>query len=211
MELSVSILGIKKDINNKIKELNKLNVDYLHIDVMDGKFVPNKNNDFEKLQNDLYGNKKELDVHLMTQNVKEYIKKYKALNPKYITFHYEVNDNIDSIIKEIKDNNIGVGISVKPSTDIALILPYLDKVDLVLIMTVEPGFGGQKFMDNMDYKIKDLLELRSENNYKFKIEVDGGINNKTIKNVSDVDIVVVGSYITSSNDYKSKIKNIIGE
>lgn len=211
MELSVSILGIKEDTNKKIKELNRLNVDYLHIDVMDGKFVPNKNNDFEKLQNDLDGNKKELDVHLMVQNVREYINKYKTLNPKYITFHYEVNDNINSIIKEIKDNNISVGISIKPSTDVALLLPYLEKVDLVLIMTVEPGFGGQKFMENMDYKIQDLIELRNKNNYKFKIEVDGGINDETIKKVSDVDIVVVGSYITSSNDYKGKIKNIIGE
>ncbi len=211
MELSVSILGIKEDTNKKIKELNKLNVDYLHIDVMDGKFVPNKNNDFNKLQNDLDGNKKELDVHLMVEDAKEYIKKYKTLNPKYITFHYEGNDNIDSIINEIKVNNIGVGISIKPSTDVALLIPYLEKIDLVLIMTVEPGFGGQKFMENMDYKIKDLIHLRNKNNYKFKIEVDGGINAETIEKVNDVDIVVVGSYITSSNDYKGKIKNIIGE
>ena len=210
MELSVSILGIKNETKEKINELNKLKVDYLHIDVMDGKFVPNKNNDYELLNESLKENKKNLDVHLMVEDVYEYVIKYKELNPSYITFHYEINDNINRIIKLIKDNNIKVGISIKPSTDVALLIPYLDKIDLVLIMTVEPGFGGQKFID-MSEKIKDLIQLRKNYNYSFKIEVDGGINNETIKQVEDVDIIVVGSFITSSNDYENQINKLIGD
>ena len=211
MELSVSVLGIKENVPKKIDELNKLNVDYLHIDVMDGKFVANKTDKFEIIKDNLKNNKKKLDVHLMVEDVVTYINKYKSLDPEYITIHYEICENIDGIIKLIKDNNIKVGISIKPSTDVALLLPYLDKIDLVLVMTVEPGKGGQKFMKNMDYKLKDLIDMRRNSKLSYKIEVDGGINDETIKYVSDVDIVVVGSYITSSNNYKAKIKTIKGE
>lgn len=213
MELAVSILDIKEntDANKKIELLNNLNVDYLHIDVMDGHFVPRLSDGFEKMQKDLSQNIKPLDVHLMVQDVREYINKYKQLNPKYITFHYEINDDINSIINLIKDNNINVGISVKPSTDISLLIPYLDKIDLVLIMTVAPGMGGQKFMDDMIYKISELLKIRENNNYRFKIEVDGGINIETVKKVDNVDIIVVGSYITRSDNYEESIKKIMGE
>lgn len=213
MELAVSILDIKDDIdtNKKIELLNNLNVNYLHIDVMDGIFVPKISDNFEKMQKDLINNKKLLDVHLMVNDVKFYIDKYKKLKPKYITFHYEINDDINSIINFIKANNISVGMSVKPSTDVSLLIPYLDKLDLVLIMTVEPGMGGQKFMDDMVYKINKLLELKKKSNYHFKVEVDGGINNDTIQKVKNTDIIVVGSYITHSNNYEQSIKKIMGE
>lgn len=206
MKLSVSILGIKNEVKEKIKKLNKLDIDYLHIDVMDGKFVPNSTENFEAVCSKLEGNKKKLDIHLMTQDVKEYIERYKVFNPEYITFHYEVNEEIDSIINLLKEHNIKVGIAIKPSTDPSLLLPYIEKIDLVLVMTVEPGKGGQKFMKEMDFKIKDLIDIRRNGNLTFKIEVDGGINDSTIELVKDVDMAVVGSFITNSNDYGEKVK-----
>ena len=208
MELSVSILGIKKDAKENIKKFNKLDVDYLHIDVMDGKFVSNKTDKFDLVKEKLEGTTKKLDVHLMVEDVIEYVKKYKDLKPEYITFHYEVNDDINRIIDIIKEHNIKVGIAIKPATDPSLILPYIDKIDLVLVMTVEPGKGGQKFMKDMDYKIKDLIEIRKNGHLNFKIEVDGGINNETIDLVKDVNISVVGSYITNSDNYNEKVKKL---
>ena len=208
MKLAVSILGIKNNIQENINILNKTDADYFHIDVMDGKFVPNKTDNFETMMDKLKNAKKKLDVHLMVENVAEYIERYKELNPEYITFHYEVNENIDSIINLLKEHNIKVGISIKPATDPSLLLPYLDKIDLVLIMTVEPGKGGQKFMKNMDYKISELINIRKNGHLDFKIEVDGGINDETISFVQDVDMVVVGSYITKSDNYNQKIKVI---
>lgn len=208
MELSVSILGIKENLKEKIKELNKLNIDYLHLDIMDGKFVENVNDDYELLEKSLIDNKKKLDIHLMVKDVTDYVQKYKKLNPYLITFHYEVLENIDRIINLIKDNNIKVGISIKPLTDVSLLIPYLDKVDLVLVMTVEPGKGGQKLIEKTLEKIDDLIYLREKNNYHFKIEVDGGINDETIKKTYKSDISVVGSFITSSNNYKERINKL---
>lgn len=211
MKISVSILGIKENLKEKIDILNNIrNVSYLHLDIMDGKFVTNFNDDIGLLQGSLENNTKPLDVHLMVNDVKTYIDKYKILNPSNITFHYEVNDDINSIIKYIKDNNINVGLSIKPNTDISSIKPFLKDIDLVLVMTVEPGYGGQAFI-NQENKIEELIKFKKENNLHYEIEVDGGINDKTIKDVSDVDIAVVGSYITSSDDYEEKIKNLIGE
>lgn len=208
MKLAVSILGIKDDVHEKIKILNNSDADYLHIDVMDGNFVSNKTDNFEKIVDNLKYNTKKLDVHLMVDNVREYINRYKELNPEYITFHYEVNEDISSIIDLLKEHNIKVGISIKPSTDPLLLLPYLDKIDLVLIMTVEPGKGGQKFMKDVIYKIDDLIDIRKKGHLNFKIEVDGGINDETIKFVKDVDMAVVGSFITGSNRYNQRIKII---
>ena len=208
MELSVSILSIKENIVKKIDELNNLPIDYIHVDVMDGIFVKNRTELLDVVKNNC---KKPIDVHLMVEDVEKYVEEYKKLNPTYITFHFETFNNIDRIINLIKDNNIKVGISVKPSTDVALLVPYLNKIDLVLVMTVEPGKGGQEFMSTMDYKIKDLVEIRKNNNFNYKIEVDGGINDKTINSVKDADIVVVGSYITCSSNYAGKIKTIKGE
>ena len=196
MEISISILGIKNNTSKQIEKLNEVDVNYLHIDVMDGKFVPNTTSKYEIVKENLIPSNKKFDVHLMVEDVRYYVDKFKELNPEYITFHY------------IKANNIKVGIAVKPSTDVALILPYLDLVDLVLIMTVEPGLGGQKFLYKMKEKINDLIEIRDSAHFNFKIEVDGGINVDTIEDVKNVDMAVVGSYITSSTNYKSKVKKL---
>ena len=195
MKISASFLTI--DNIDNVNKLVNCDIDYLHLDIMDGIFVNNKN---EVLN---ITNKKPLDVHLMVSDVYKYIDIYKNLNPLFITFHYEAVTNVLEVVNYIKKLNIKVGLSIKPSTKVEEIIPYLPYLDLVLIMSVEPGEGGQTFiMDTVD-KIKKLKELKGN----YLIEVDGGINNSTIDLVKDVDIIVVGSYITSG-DYENRIKSL---
>lgn len=209
MKLSVSILSMKDqfDIKENIKKLNNCNIDFLHIDIMDGKFVKNSTWNCLNVKNILPNNSKPLDIHLMVEDIEKYINDFSILNPKYITFHLEATDNPIKIIKLIKEKNMGVGISIKPNTDVSKILPYLSLVDLVLVMSVEPGQGGQKFLDNSVEKINYLYQVRNDKNYNYVIEVDGGVNNTTIENCRKCDIVVVGSYITKNN-YEESIKSL---
>ncbi len=209
MKLSVSILSMKDqfDIKESIKKLNNCNIDFLHIDIMDGKFVKNSTWNCLDVKNILPNNSKPLDIHLMVEDIEKYINDFSILNPKYITFHLEATDNPIKIIKLIKEKNIGVGISIKPNTDVSKLLPYLSLVDLVLVMSVEPGQGGQKFLDNSVEKINYLYQVRNDKNYNYVIEVDGGVNNTTIENCRKCDIVVVGSYITKNN-YEESIKSL---
>ena len=199
MKLSVSILGIKDDIE-KIREIEKIRADYIHLDIMDGEFVSNKVAMFANYN-------KTLDIHLMVNDVKEYIDKYKLLNPEYLTFHYEVVDNPKEIIDYIHSLGIKAGISIIPITPVDSIIPYLKDIDLVLIMSVVPGKGGQTYIESSTDKINKLYELKQQ--YNYQIEVDGGINNETIKYVKNADIVVVGSYITKSENYSEKIDEIL--
>ncbi len=203
--LSVSILGIKEDIKENIELLDKLNIDFLHLDIMDGIFVPNKTWEYEEIEQLLKNTKTKKDVHLMVKNVKKYIDDFIKINPENITFHYEATDNQLELIKYIKNKNIKAGLSIKPQTEIKEIKHLLKDIDLVLVMSVEPGFGGQKYIENSTKKINELKKLREENNYKYVIEVDGGINNETKEKAKNADILVVGSYITNNN-YKEKIK-----
>ena len=203
--LSVSILGIKENTKENIKKLDNLNIDYLHIDIMDGVFVSNKTWQYEEIKNNLENVKTKKDVHLMVSDIKKYVDEFKKLNPDIITFHYEATKEPLKIIKYIKEKNIKAGISIKPNTEVKEIENLLQEVDLVLVMSVEPGAGGQKFIENSTNKINKLYELRKKNNYNYLIEVDGGINNETKNQVKNSDIIVVGSYITNNN-YEEKIK-----
>lgn len=205
--LSVSILGIKENINENLKKLDNLNIDYLHIDIMDGEFVPNKTWKFEEIKNNLNGLKTKTDIHLMVKNVKKYIDQYIKLNPEIITFHYEAYDNPLELIKYIQKHNIKAGISIKPNTEVEKLKEILEYVDLVLVMSVEPGAGGQSYIDNSTNKINNLKEIREKNNYNYLIEVDGGINDNTKKQAKNADILVVGSFITNGN-YEEQIKKI---
>lgn len=201
--VSISILNIK-DNEDKIKQIDDLSPAFIHLDIMDGNFVKNKV-DLLDLPN--LNSKK--DIHLMVNDVKSYIDIYKFYQPEYITFHLEAVNNIDDIIKYIKDLNIKVGISIKPNTSVNSLLPYLDKVDLVLVMSVEPGAGGQKFIDSSTDKIKELYRLREINNYNYVIEVDGGVNFSTKGKCAGADILVVGSYITLSDNIYEAYKNVL--
>lgn len=202
MKISASFLSIKDNLKENIDLLTKCDIDYLHLDIMDGIFVKNKTWDILEIKN-LINYNKPLDVHLMVSDVYKYVDEYKDLNPEFITFHYEVDLDIMDIINYIKKYNIKVGLSIKPNTKVDEIIPYLPYLDLILVMSVEPGEGGQKFIINSVDKIKKLKELKGD----YLIEVDGGINDSTISLVKDVDIAVIGSYITSGN-YEEKIKSI---
>lgn len=205
--LAVSILGIKEDFKDKIIEINKNDIDYIHLDIMDGNFVPNKTKEFNFYNNILKQNKKPLDIHLMVKDVISYIDEYKNLNPEFITFHIEAVKNPVLIIEHLKKFDIKIGIAISPQTDIKRIEPYLNIIDMVLVMSVEPGLGGQKFIENSIQRINYLKELKTKNDYNYLIEVDGGINDKTAKKAS-ADILVVGSFITNSDNYKLQINKI---
>lgn len=203
MKISASILSIKENIKENINILTKTDIDYIHLDVMDGKFVNNKTFPIEEVK-EFINYEKKLDVHFMVSDVKKYIDDFKCLNPEYITFHYETNCDIMDLISYIKSLNIKVGLSICPDTNVEVLDKYLPYIDLILIMSVTPGAGGQKFMENSINKIKYLKEKRKNNNYL--ISVDGGINDETIKLVES-DIAVVGSFITNGN-YQENIKKL---
>lgn len=200
--ISVSILGIKDD-NNKLQVIDNLKPNYLHLDIMDGLFV---SNNIEMTNLPLLNTPK--DIHLMVNDVKKYVDIYKKYNPNYITFHVEVQDNVSDLIDYIHSLNIKVGLSIKPNTPVSSLKDYLKVIDMILVMSVEPGHGGQEFMDSAIAKVNELAQLRQENNYKYLIEIDGGINNITKKLVPNCDIFVVGSYITASDDYKEALNSL---
>ena len=202
--LSVSILNLEKDIDENIKILDNSNMDYFHLDVEDGIFVSNKKEFDTMFENRT--TKKPLDVHLMVKDVYSYIDRYSKLNPHYLTFHKEVATNVEEIAEYIKSKNIKVGLSINPETKVKEIIKHLDILDLVLVMGVHPGKGGQKFIKKTFKKVKQLKKLQKK--YDFKIEVDGGVNASNIKKIN-ADISVVGSYITKSNNMIEKINELI--
>ena len=207
MKIAASFLNIKEPIVDEVTKLSNLDVDYLHLDVMDGIFVENKTFTYEEFYNITRFSLKPKDVHLMVSDVKRYIDEFSNLNPEFITFHYEAVSEVSSVINYIHEKGIKVGMSIKPSTDISEIVDYLDYLDLILVMSVEPGRGGQSFIEDSTKKIETLYNLREKQNYNYLIEVDGGINDKTIKLCDKADIVVVGSYITKQ-DYEEAIKSL---
>lgn len=207
MKVSTSILSVKENLKMSIDKLNNTNTDYIHLDIMDGIFVENKTWTVDDIKELLIDNTKPLDIHLMVSDVKKYINDFSTLKPKYITFHYEAVEDIDEIIDYIKNLGIKVGLAIKPSTDVKNIYPYLSKIDLVLVMSVNPGMGGQEFMFPSISKINDLKEYKTNNNLNYIINVDGGINGNTINLVKNADMVVSGSFITN-NDYQESIDRL---
>ena len=185
---------------------------WIHYDVMDGHFVPNISFGYSILKDvskitDMY-----LDVHLMISEPSKYINNFIDSNASLIVFHYEAvgDDEINDLISYIKSHNVDVGIAIKPDTAIEVLMPYLAKLDLVLVMSVEPGFGGQRFNPIALDKITKLKELKQNNNYKYLIEVDGGINETTARlcRQAGVDVLVAGSYIFNSEDYTKAIESL---
>ena len=207
MKIAASILNIKQPIVEEVTKLSNLDIDYLHLDVMDGIFVENKTFTYEEFYNITRFSSKPKDVHLMVSDVKKHIDEFSKMNPEFITFHYEAVSEVGSVINYIHEKGIKVGLSIKPATDISEIVDYLDYVDLVLVMSVEPGRGGQTFIEDSIKKIDALYNLREKQGYNYLIEVDGGINNETIKLCNKADIAVVGSYITKQN-YEEAIESL---
>lgn len=207
MELSVSILN-SEDKKEMVKILNNTDISYIHIDVMDGKFVSQKTLPYQELIDISKETNKKLDVHLMMEDPEEYIDNIKKIkNIDTITIHLEINKDIKQILTKIKKLGIKRGLSIKPNTKIESLIPFLEDIDLILIMTVEPGLGGQTFLEESTTRIKQIKDLVKDKN--ILLEVDGGINNNTIDKVKEVDIAVVGSYITKSDDPINQIKSLL--
>ena len=201
MKVSLSVLNV--DYMNAYESLKNIVdlVDYEHLDVMDGEFVPNISfgPDFVKSLKKVA--KRPFDTHLMIMHPQNYIDKFVDAGSDYITFHVEADCNPMDVINQIKAKGVKAGISIKPKTSVEKIKKYLPYLDMVLVMSVEPGFGGQSFMENSIDKVKELKKLKDEFGYSYLINIDGGINNETAKFISPyVDLAVVGSYLTKAND-----------
>lgn len=208
MKVSVSYLKSKYSKEQTIKLIEHTSADYIHVDLMDGGFVPTRNFELQETLTLLQNHTKPLDIHLMVFDPIIYISELAKLKPEYLTFHIEATKDIVKTIELIKRNNIKVGLSLKPSTNILELMPYLCLIDLVLIMSVEPGTGGQSFLPSSISRLQELLKIRESNNLNFQISMDGGINAETIKLVPKLDIAISGSYVCLSDNYEAQINNL---
>tara|TARA_B100000575_G_scaffold173227_1_gene138769 strand:+ start:525 stop:1184 length:660 start_codon:yes stop_codon:yes gene_type:complete len=210
IQISPSILSADfSQLGNEIKKLENGGADLIHVDVMDGHFVPNITIGPPVIKSLREYTKLPFDVHLMISPVHKYIKNFAEAGSDIITIHPEATDDLKKSINLIKQLNKKVGVSLNPKTEIEIINTYLSEIDLILIMSVYPGFGGQKFIPDVINKIKILDRVRKERNLKFKIEVDGGINFSNSKDVinAGADILVSGTTIFKENNGNIK-KNI---
>lgn len=207
MKVALSILTA--DFTKVSESLNDIihDVDYVHMDIMDGEFVPNISFGPAVVKSLRPMTKVPFDTHLMILHPQNYIKQFAEAGSNYITFHVEADCNIKETIELIKSYGVKAGISIKPNTSVEAIKEYLPLLDLVLVMSVEPGFGGQKFMPSSIDKCKLLKELREKNNYNYLISVDGGINDKTLPQIKDyLDLAVSGSYVCNAENKKERLE-----
>lgn len=207
MLISTSFLS-SKNIPKDLEKLNETSTDYIHVDIMDGKFVKNKTMPFSEMKHIYKYTSKRLDVHLMVKDPKKYIDDYATLNTEYITFHLETLCDIESNLQLIRKYGIKSGLAIKPDTKVKEIVPYLPLIDLILVMSVEPGMGGQEYIKTTEEKLAEVKSLLKEYNSNIKISVDGGINSTTKNYCKDCDILVAGSYIISSDDFEEKITSL---
>ena len=207
---------LSADFNNlkeEIKLVESLKAEYLHFDVMDGHFVPNISFGQPVLKCIAHSHSMINDVHIMISEPKRYAKEFIDAGANILTFHYEACKDIkevEEVIDIIHSNGAKAGLSVKPNTPVEVIYPVLHKLDLVLVMSVEPGFGGQKFIPSALDKISKVKKLILEKGYQCLVEVDGGINEETAKLCKEagVDILVAGSYLFGHKDIKERINKI---
>ena len=196
--ISPSILGGSfSNMQETVKLIDQSKAEYIHFDVMDGDFVPNLTFGPQFISNVRQYSKKIFDVHLMINRLGKFLDDYVKAGSDIISFHLEIEENINELISKIKKNNIKCGIAIKPSTPWEELKPYLSDIDQIIIMTVEPGFGGQKFMEDQLLKIEQLKNYISQNQLHVDLEVDGGVNYETGKKCVDAgaNILVAGSFL----------------
>lgn len=196
------------NLETEIKLVIAAGAGFVHVDVMDGHFVPNLTIGMPVVKAIKPKSSIPLDVHLMIDNPEIFIEQFIIAGSDYLTIHVESTKNVEASLKMIRDLGAKPGITARPGTALEQLKPFLHLVDLVLVMTVEPGFGGQKFMESQLEKVKELKSIREEKKLNYLIEVDGGINPDTAKLCWDAgaDVLVAGSAIFSTNDYKSNIE-----
>ena len=203
IKISPSILGGSfSNIERIILDLNQSKAEYIHFDVMDGDFVPNLTFGPKFISNVRNFSNKVFDVHLMINRVDKFLDDYIRAGSDIITFHIEINEDVENIIKKIKAKGIKCGLAIKPKTSWSEIQPYLQHIDQVIVMTVEPGFGGQEFMNDQVDKIKNISNYIKLNNLRVGIEIDGGINFETGKTCVEAgaNILVAGSFLFNQGD-----------
>lgn len=212
MKISPSILSVdSSSYQDVLKKLELIGVEYVHLDVMDGKFVSNVTYNAEGVKKINSLSKLKLDTHLMIDLPELYIDQYLNTNSDILTFHYESTINHLDVIRKIRTSHIKCGMAISPQTDPNVLLPFLPFLDIILIMSVEPGLGGQKFIDLSYEKIKQIQRMKEKYHFKFLIEVDGGIDDIISQKLKtmNVDIVVVGTYLMKCSNLEQTYKRLL--
>lgn len=202
--IAVSFLTSKLNRKETIKRIDESNADLIHVDLMDGIYVEKNNFVLNEIIEDLSNTKKKLDIHLMVVDPLKYIKELINLNVYMITIHLDGTNNTLEVINFVKNNNVKIGIAINPKEDVSILNDYIDLIDYVLIMSVEPGLGGQKFIPDVLEKINVLKDRN------ILVGIDGGINDESIKYLKEykIDIIISGSYICMSDDYNKQIEEL---
>lgn len=211
MQISPSLLSADfGNLNRDIEMINSSEAEYLHIDVMDGVFVPNISFGFPVLKYVNKASTKPLDVHLMIVEPQKFINEVKNIGGKIMTVHYEACTHLDRVVNQIKEAGILAGVSLNPATPVSVLKYIINSIDVVLLMSVNPGFGGQKFIPYTVDKVKELKELISASGSNAKIEIDGGVNYETGKLLKDAgaDILVAGSFVFNAENPIDTVKNL---
>ncbi|ANQ63994.1 ribulose-phosphate 3-epimerase [Staphylococcus equorum] len=206
--LSTDFLKLQEELT----ALEEAGVDGVHFDVMDGQFVPNISIGLPILEAVRKGTRLPIDVHLMIEKPEKYVELFADYGADMISVHVEATPHIHRVIEQIKNKNVKAGVVINPGTPVDAILPVIKMVDFVLVMTVNPGFGGQSFISDTVVKLDQLSKIKDELNLEFEIEVDGGINNETVETVINhgATMLVAGSYFFKHDDYKVVTKTLKG-
>ena len=208
MKVTVSVLKSNLDKRETIEQVEQTDAEFIHVDVMDGQFIPHYALSEYEVNNLFKGSKKALDIHLMVDDVRKHIDAFKDLNVHSFIFHVETRQNIMELIEYIHSLGIKAGLALNPETGTDSLLPYIDMVDTILIMGVTPGEGGQKLILNTVDKGYVLRGLKKKFNYIYDIGIDGGVNLETRPFLNDFDYVISGSYICMSDNYQEKIDSL---